>query len=78
MSTWIQIGHLLLGMPVHERLALARALVADMPDVVVATVPEKAAGRPPGLWDFSEYDSGRRIGHNALRAEILAQKETKG
>ena len=49
-----------------DRLALARALVADMPGVVVAQVPDKR-----GQSAFGEPDYFRATGWNAAIAAII-------
>jgi hypothetical protein len=60
---------------IPDRLALSRALVADMANVVVAEVPSEAAAPPE---HDGTYNAGMRDGYNACRAAILAQKEPKG
>lgn len=58
------------GNPAPDRIALARALVADMPGVVVAEVPEC-----PVFWAKTVKErTALANGYNTCRAEILAQK----
>lgn len=64
------------GNPAPDRLALARALVADMPNVVVAEVPEEAKGPPPHILE-SPITTAATTAWNACRTAILDQKEPK-
>ena len=54
--------------PPSDRLALARALVADMPGVVVAQVPD--AWLVPAEKN-TPYNKGRRRGWNDFRTAII-------
>ena len=49
-----------------DRLALARALVADMPGVVVARVPD-----PIDYIDADECEEQYQMGHNDCRTAII-------
>ena len=53
-----------------DRLALARALVADMPGVVVAKVPP-ADVAPDEEYGLTEFRKGRRVGYNAAISAII-------
>ncbi len=57
-------------MPAPDRIALARALVADMPGVVVGRVPE-----PIDYIDADECEEQYQMGHNDCRAAMLANGE---
>ena len=56
-------------LPDNKRLALARALVADMPGVVVAQVPD--AWLVPAEKN-TPYNKGRRRGWNDFRTELIS------
>ena len=58
----------LFAMSAPDRLALARALVADMPGVVVAQVPD--AWLVPAEKN-TPYNKGRRRGWNDFRTAII-------
>ena len=56
-------------LPAADRLALARALVADMPGVVVAQMPD--AWLVPAEKN-TPYNKGRRRGWNDFRTELIS------
>ena len=64
-----QILDALRAMTAPDRLALARALVADTPGVVVARVPD--AWLVPAEKN-TPYNKGRRRGWNDFRTELIS------
>ena len=63
-----QVAGLLDGLTDAEKLALCRALVADLPGVVVAKVPD--AWFAPAEKN-TPYNKGRRRGWNDFRTAII-------